>query len=502
MATGFERCWDALHTCSESVNFTSERFGSITAPGAEPWSGARLAEEIDARVVTLTAAGIERGSHVLLCHGGNAAFFADLLASWRVGAVVSCLHPGLAGAELDRIIQLVRPRALWCGLGATDAGPFGLQKIPADGPEDRIAPSSASTLDDPALLLFTSGTTAQPKGVVLTFRALLARVALNVAHIGSTALQRVLCPLPTHFGHGLIGNCLTALAAGADLSLMSLNSPRACAELGATVDQQGITFMSSVPAMWKMALRVAAPPRSGTLARVHVGSAPFSADLWRRVVEWSGTRCVVNMYGLTEAANWIAGASAAEFEPVDGLIGRAWGGSLAVLGNDGLPRTAGEGEILVQSPSLMSGYFGRPDLSWAAIRGGWLCTGDVGVIDADGVARLTGRLKYEINRAGIKIHPEDIELLLEQHSALRESCVFRVPDDIAGESVGAAISVQDPSSFDLGALKKWCGERLTREKLPEFWFVLNDIPKSDRGKISRDAVAATCLAGTNAKPRV
>ena len=124
--------------------------------------------------------------------------------------------------------------------------------------------------------------------------------------------------------------------------------------LGPWIDEHAIAFMSSVPSLWHIALRMSPKPRTGSLKRVHIGSAPLSAALWSRIAEWTGCE-VVNCYGITETANWIGGASSREHVPADGLIGRPWGGTAAVRSADGSIRTHGTGEILVQTPSLMSG---------------------------------------------------------------------------------------------------------------------------------------------------
>jgi acyl-CoA synthetase (AMP-forming)/AMP-acid ligase II len=108
--------------------------------------------------------------------------------------------------------------------------------------------------------------------------------------------------------------------------------------------------------------------------------------------------------------------------------------------------------------------------------------------------RLTGRQKSEINRAGLKIHPEDIDLLLERHELIREACAFGFADPISGEAVGVAISLVDGSDVGVPEIRAWCAERLAREKRPDKWFIVADIPKTDRGKINRERVADHCLA--------
>src|SRR5262249_9825812 len=135
------------------------------------------------------------------------------------------------------------------------------------------------------------------------------------------------------FGHGLIGNALTPLTAGGDIIL----APRGLAlgqTLGTLIDEHRITFLSSVPSLWQMALRLSPPPKTKTLRGVHVGSAPLSATLWSRMAEWAGCP-VVNCYGITETANWIGGASSRDHAPTDGLVGRPWGGTAGVRNEDG-----------------------------------------------------------------------------------------------------------------------------------------------------------------------
>lgn len=452
---------------------------------------------IAARAAELAALGVGEGQRVALAHGRGASFLVDLFAIWRCGGIALGLSPAMAAEEKRNVAATLAPQA-WIGDAAPDGplavAPRSLAELAGSRPPAE-PPAAVTPLDAAGLILATSGTTAQPKGVVLSHRALAARVALNLAAIGTADLRCGLVILPLHFGHGLIGNALSVLAAGGRLVVWPDAGPRGLARLGETIGQEGITFLSSVPAHWQLVLKSAAKPPPGCLRRVHVGSAPLSAALWRSIVDWAGTRRVVNMYGITECANWIAGASAEEQEPEDGLVGRAWGGRLAVRDASGRLLAKGRGEVAVGSPSLMQGYLNQSEATDAALVGGWFLTGDVGEIDAAGSLRVVGRLKHEINRAGVKIPAEEIDLLLERHPEVAEACAFALPDPLFGEVVAAAV-VGREGGLDSRKLRRWCEERIRADAVPTRLFMLERLPRNERGKLNRDRVRDACLAAS------
>src|SRR5262249_48819863 len=146
--------------------------------------------------------------------------------------------------------------------------------------------------------------------------------------------------------------------------------------------------------------------------------------------------------GLTEVANWFSGASSNEANLRSGLVGRPWGGRAAVLDDAGNILAHGEGELLVESPSQMQGYLHRPDLTAECMIGSWYRTGDFGTIEPDGQIILQGRLHDEINRAGTKIQPAELDMLVESHPAVEEACTFAIPDAVAGEIVAIAVRLK------------------------------------------------------------
>lgn len=440
----------------------------------------------------LGASGVSKDHRVVLGHGQGAAFIADLLAIWSLGATALIVSPGLTRDERANVVSNAEPCA-WIGTGVEDGNlphvaPSEMRADAVGEPRDWFAQP-----DDTAVIMMTSGTTSRPKGVMLSHRAIQARLSLNLAYMGASDLSVSLNVLPMHFGHGLIGNCLTPLYAGAKLIAWPEPGGAGMTTLGRAIDTHGVTFLSSVPTLWRAVLRLSTPPQGGSLRRVHVGSAPLSAQLWGRIVEWCDTRRVVNMYGITECANWICGESAEDTlndeDLVDGTVGRPWGGRIGIIADDGTVRSDGRGEVVVSNPCLMTGYYGIP----SNLAGGWLRTGDIGRLTTDGRLCLVGRVKHEINRGGIKVPAEEIDLLFERHADVAEACAFALDDPLEGELVAVAVVGRTGAKICGEDLIAWCEPRIRRQAVPARIFFIDSLPKNARGKVNRDNVRAMCL---------
>ena len=260
----------------------------------------------------------------MIAHSHRLRFFADLFAVWTLDCAAACIDPTSTADEIETLTRFISPSAVLVD-GSTPSIPAGVSNTqPINGKLSTAnRPEQIDTLRRPALILFTSGTTGNPKGVVLSFGALLSRVSLNRAAMGKASQLKTLVTLPTSFGHGLIGNALTPLLSGGDIVLHPVGLPLA-KNLGEIVDQHGIGFLSSVPSFWRMALKFSNSPSENTLKRIHVGSAPLSASLWSDIAKWSRAE-VVNCYGITELANWVAGASSQTEGIADGTRRKALG---------------------------------------------------------------------------------------------------------------------------------------------------------------------------------
>lgn len=454
--------------------------------------------EVQYRKDVLLRMGLGVGDRILIAHGDSLEFFADLLSVWEIGACAVCIDPSLPVTQTQMLVEYSEAKLVLAGSG-TNLFPsprvpiVELQHERTGNSKNLASIKNEPTRQDEALILFTSGTTGVPKGVVLSFGALRSRLDLNLKYIDPSEITNVLCPLPTHFGHGLIGNCLTFLQAGCRVILAPNPDATFLFDFGRTLDSYKVSFLSSVPTLWKIVVETASEPIATSLKRIHIGSAPLSERLWRDVIRWSGTSDVVNMYGMTETANWVAGASAATYSPRDGLVGKLWGGETGLLVRGEEITHTGEGELLIQTPSFMSGYLKRTDLTESVLCGHWFRTGDWGSIDDDGVITLTGRLKFEINRAGLKVQPEDINRVLHKHPSITEAYAFGLPDALVGEIVAVAVVPSAGQSIDAQGLKSWCRSFLVKEKIPEKWFPVVEIPKTDRGKVDRDRLIGECL---------
>ena len=498
--------------------FADSRLGRLIDPLRDrSWEPEALLAFCRRRAALFAHLGLRSHERVLLHYGNRPEFFGDLLAIWSLGACAVPIDARLTPFEVTTLARAANPRlSLWEEPPAeplrADLASLGAE-IAMLGDEERRAlpeaPPARTSLDDDALILFTSGTTGQPKGVVHTHRSLRARWIGLQQCLGVASFRRTLCLLPTHFGHGLICNSLFPWLFGQDLYLLPPFRPDLVVQLGSLLDRHEITFLSSVPSLWRLALKTARPPARGTLQRVFCGSAPLSAALWRSIRDWTGAQ-VLNAYGITETASWLAGTTTpVSVEPEDGLVGVAWGGVIRVArsrevgGRSGVldPCAAGEaGFVWVSTPALMRGYLDRPDLTNAVVSQGWFLTGDIGVLDDRGWLFLRGREREEINKGGIKVHPADVDSVVERFAGVRDVCTFAYEDALHGEDVGIAVVLEEASDRALLALQELCARYLAGYQLPQRWYVLAEIPRSSRGKVNREAVAKRCAESFQARP--
>jgi acyl-CoA synthetase (AMP-forming)/AMP-acid ligase II len=481
--------------------------GRLIEPlSARAWEPSEIFDRRQARATYFAQCGVGRHDRVFLHHGNTLEFFIDLLATWHLGACAVPVDGRLTPYEISALAQAAEPKlSVWkeSPPAATirALSDLGVEIVTADAAAAPAPPFTPSDPDDEALILFTSGTTGKPKGVVHTHRSLGARWSSLRSFLGIETFRRTLCLLPTHFGHGLICNSLFPWLFGQDLYVLPPFRADTLVGLGTVIDQYAITFLSSVPTVWRLALKTAKPPERDSLVRVFCGSSPLSGALWRSVQQWTRAKEVMNVYGITETGSWLAGTTVQNAMPEDGLIGEAWGGELVILrtGDTNVsPLSADrckpneEGYVWIKTPALMKGYLGREDLTAEVVLDGWFSTRDIGAVDERGYLYLRGRAREEINKSGQKIYPGDIDSVIERFDETVDVCTFGFSDPLHGEDIGVAVVLRSSSEEALVRLHQWTGKHLAVHQMPQRWYLVKEFPRVSAGKVNRRDVADFC----------
>ncbi|WP_406438620.1 type I polyketide synthase [Streptomyces sp. NBC_01613] len=470
----------------------------------------------------LAHAGLRRGDRVAICLGNCVETVEGVLAVVRAGAVGVPLNPRSSDAELAHFLDdggasvlvtdpahLARLHRLGPGHRRTRVLLTGTGPVPEDAPDGTVLfsaiadePSFAPPprddlgLDEPAWMLYTSGTTHRPKGVLSTQRAALWSAAACYAPLfGLSSEDRLLWPLPLFhsFGHSLAVLGVTAVGASARITAELLPPDGLLRELRSPHEALSgpYTVLAGVPATYHRLLASAqeAPtPIPPGLRTCVVAGAP-SAPALRRAVEDLLGAPLLDAYGSTETCGMIA-VNRPGGPRVDGSCGSPVPGmEVRVVdpgsGND--VADGDEGEIWVRGPSLMTGYHNRPEETAAALRDGWYRTGDLGRRVEHGHLTLTGRVSELIIRGGENIHPTEIEQALLRCAGVRDVVVVGIPHDVLGE-VPVAYVVPGPEGFEPRQVLDECRARLSEYKLPVEIREIAAVPRTASGKIARHAV--------------
>jgi fatty-acyl-CoA synthase len=359
--------------------------------------------------------------------------------------------------------------------------------LPAGAVPERAA---ALDPDDPANIQFTSGTTGLPKPVVLTHHNLLNNAWFTGEVLGFGPRDRLCMPVPFYHCFGMVVSTLVCLTRGATLVIPAPHFD-ARATLAA-IEAERCTALHGVPTMFIAELEELAA-RAYDLASLRTGimaGAPCPPELVRRVMEQLGCRDILIGYGETEASPITHLTRPHDsFERRVGTVGTSLPYQEVKVVE---PRTRallplGEvGEVCFRGWHVMRGYFGLEQATRATIdEAGWLHSGDLGALDADGYLRITGRLKEMIVRGGEKIYPAEVEAVLHEHPALAEVAVFGLPHPTWGEEVAAWIRSRPGASIAAEDLRAWARERLAHFKVPRHVWFVEEFPMTVTGKLQK-----------------
>lgn len=462
--------------------------GSCLHDDGRELDNAGFAEEVTRVAGRLAALGVRQGDTVAVMLPNRAEIITTMFAAWHLGAALTPVNPALTDEEARYQVEdsssvlLVgdgrgRGLAATIGIPGVDVTDEGGLPSPAEVAAEPVARGS-----DIALIIYTSGTTARPKGVLLDHDNLDAMSSALVEHFRLTDDDRSLLILPLFHANGLIAGTLSPLRAGGDVVVAPRFSPDTFWEL---VETHRPSYFSAVPTIY--AVLDATTTRTvdtSSLRFMVCGAAPMSAELLVRFQERFGVP-VVEGYGLSETS------VACNINPVDGprkpgTVGIALPGlEVAVVDPDDRAVPTGErGEVVVRGATIMRGYLGKPDET-AAVLGddGWLHTGDVGVLDADGYLSIVDRMKDLIIRGGENIFPKEIEDCLYGHPALLEAAVVGGPDPVLGEVPEAFVAAKPGTQVSEAELVEHCRAGLARYKVPERIHVREELPKNSVGKL-------------------
>ncbi len=428
------------------------------------------------------------------------AWVAAQWGVWRAGGVAVPLPLGSARPELEYLVDDTGASALvFDGTAAPLLQPIaatrGLRAFPYDQlsiePKDLLPELSS---DRRAMILYTSGTTSRPKGVVTTHANIAAQIESLVEAWEWSANDRILLCLPLHHVHGIINVVSCALWSGATCEML----PRFDANVVWDRIAGGqLTLFMAVPTVYakliaafdaaSLVRRAELSRACSTLRLMVSGSAALPVSTLARWQEISG-HTLLERYGMTEIG--MALSNPLRGERVAGSVGTQLPGvEVRLVGDQGNPLDAGiPGGIEVRGPAVFAEYWARADATRDAFRDGWFITGDTAVVE-NGVYRILGRTNIDILKTGgHKVSALEIEEALREHPAIVECGVVGIPDAEWGERVAAAVVLNDGEILDLQSLRTWARELLAPYKLPSRLLVVEALPRNAMGKVMKPAL--------------
>ncbi len=459
-------------------------------------SYAALQQRVDRVAHALIGLGVQQGDRIGLFLPNIPAFALAYLAIEKVGAIAVSANVMLTADELRYLLEDSGTTLLFTSADLSTAwqpltpdlvdqarvilcegeapAVRSLAELAANAPNEPFHAREMQP-DDPAVILYTSGTTGRQKGATLSHGNLVSNTFATVHVEGITPDDRLLLFLPLFhvFGQNAILN--SALQAAATVVLQRRYDPQKTPEL---IEQERVTMFFAVPTIYIGLLNAGLDPRYFESIRYYFSAAAtMPVEIARR---WQATfgRPIVEGYGLTETSPFASYNHIWEHRP--GSVGTPVENvEIQVLDADDRPVGAGTwGEICIKGPNVMLGYWNRPDDTAQAIRDGWFHSGDIGYMDADGYIYLVDRVKDMINSAGFKIWPREVEEVLFQHPAIRECAVVGLPDPVKGEIPAVFLVLHDGARLSIDEFDTFCRQRIAAYKVPRHVEFVDTLPKN------------------------
>jgi acyl-CoA synthetase (AMP-forming)/AMP-acid ligase II len=490
---------------------------AVLHEGGRSWTWRELDAARRRLADDLRAMGARSGDRIMIVGENCAAMVALFFAIASLDAWIVNVNARMSAREIELIRAHCAPRRV---IYLTGASPAAAEHARQHGATEldlhgwggaRVCALDDATAaepldDDPTLrvaaLLYTTGTTGDPKGVMLTHAGLMhiARLATDLRSL--VPEDRVYGLLPFTHVYGMASVVFGSLCAGTSLDLQARFSPEAMTD---ALEGRGITVCQGVPAMYARLLDLVKargrPIASPSLRFLYAGGAPLSAELQRRVESLFGLP-LSNGYGLTEASPTVT-QTRPSTPRNDGSVGTPIPGvEIRMVDGDGSDVSPGEpGELWVRGPTVMKGYYRNPQATREALRpGGWLATGDIARQEPDGAVFIEGRLKELIIRSGFNVHPAEVEAVLNAHPEVAQSAVVGREAD-GNEEVVAFVELKPGATATPAALIAFAAASLAPYKRPSEVIVLPALPAAANGKVLKARLRAFARTSRGAPSR-
>ncbi len=340
--------------------------------------------------------------------------------------------------------------------------------------------------DDVCLILYTSGTTGVPKGVMLSQYQIIKNAYDQGENMRVTSEDKLVVPVPFSHCFGCVMSItLMACFGGAIAPLLVFNEKDALE----TIERYGCTMIHGTPTMFNREIKLYRKSRydTSTLRTGIMAGAPCPEDLMRAVMEEMGANLCIT-YGLTEASPGITMTSLEDsIEDRVKTVGKPLPDiEVKIVDDNGRELPPGKvGEIICRGYNVMKGYYKAPELTAKTIKNGWLYTGDLGVMDERGYITFKGRKKELVIVGGYNVYPIEIESFIRQFDKVHEVAVVGVPDEDLGEVVACAVIPKDGVELDPQEIVDFCYGKIASAKVPRYVYVTDSLPVSGRGKVQK-----------------
>jgi fatty-acyl-CoA synthase len=468
------------------------------------WTYGRLADSVHATAAFLAERGVGKGDRVAVLGMNSPEYVCAVLAVYRLGAIAVPLNYRLQRVELEFLVRDSGAVAVICetefvevmheicedlrlrasvqldGDGCGSPGWSLFSQVLADY-SGREVPSAEVAFDDPQRIMYTSGTTSRPKGVIITHGMAALNVIAQTSELGLSSADRLLISSPLYHVAAWDSPGVGALFNGGALVIMrKFDAPLALR----LIEEHQVTGGIFVQAILH-SLRSASDGSRDLSSLKWIVFGAAAGELYREVREMLPTTRLVQAYGMTEACSSIAYMDVAHVVSKRGSVGTAvpFVEYRVVDENENDAGPGVQGEVVLRGPKVTPGYWGDEELTAQAWRGGWFHTGDVGMVDEDGFLYITDRLKDMIRSGGENVASQEIERVIYTHPLVSETAVIGVPHPRWQEVPKAYVVLKAGATLAEDDLLGYCRERLASFKTPKSVAFVDKLPRNPSGKV-------------------